>query len=148
MIMEDTVHVHAHVHSHKHMSLTLFLHPHENGKQSSVTSPPTYSLIPSILWGWMMITGKQTEAAQINTPQAATKACPPHPKHSFPNKIRFQSSPRITHKQQEVTQSQALKKLTVAETKEPKFPISEVTIETNLMCYSRVFTVIKPRFKH
>lgn len=39
-----------------------------NGKQSSVTSPPTYSLIPSILWGWMMITGKQTETAQKRTP--------------------------------------------------------------------------------
>lgn len=74
-------------------------HPQENGKQSSVTSSLTYSLIPSILWGWMMITGKPTEAAQINTPQAVTKACPPHPKHSFPCKIRFQSNPRTTYKQ-------------------------------------------------
>lgn len=28
-----------------------------------------------------MITGKSTEAAQKNTLQAATKACPPNPKH-------------------------------------------------------------------
>lgn len=90
------LHTHTHAPTHAHAQTSCFYYAvfSRNGKQSSVTSPPTYSLIPSILWGWMMITGKQTETAQKNTPQAATKACPPNPKHSFPCEIRFQSSQR------------------------------------------------------
>lgn len=50
-------------HARTHTSCFYYAVFSRNGKQSSVTSPPTYSLIPSILWGWMMITGKQTETA-------------------------------------------------------------------------------------
>lgn len=63
-----------------------------------------------------MITGKSTEAAQKNTLQAATKACPPNPKHSFYRLDQVSIKPTLNMQTIGSNRVSSTENLTVAET--------------------------------